>query len=422
MNKRLALILIVVLAGGLTSWLAFKPGAQNAANAANAPSAQAQGQGQAPASTVSTVAARRMDMPVRVDANGYVSSLNSVDVRPQVTNVVSKVHVKEGQFVKAGDVLFTLDDRADRVNLQKAEAQLVKDQATLADQERQLARSRDLLGKGFIAQGAVDTVQAQVEAQRATIAADRAAVEAAKVALSYDTIRAQSSGRLGAISVFPGSLVQPAATAPALVTISQLDPIAVTFSLPESELSGLLAAQKAGDIKVVATPKNGEPLQGKVGFVDNTVDAQNGTIRVKANFPNADQKLWPGQYVAVALTVREIKDAIVIPQAAIITGIDNRTVYTVTPDKTAQPRKIELVYSFGDQAAVKGVQAGDLVVVDGKQNLRPGAKVREAEAAPNRGKAGGNGGNGGSGGKGRDPANKDAAAQNGKAAEQKSAS
>lgn len=326
-----------------------------------------------------------MDVPVRLEANGYVSSLNSVDVRPQVSNVVAKVHIKEGQFVRAGDILFSLDDRADRVNLEKAEAQYAKDQASLADLERQLARSRELLGKGFIAQSAVDTVQTQVEAARAALAADKAAVEAARVALGYDTIRAASSGRAGAVSVFAGSLVQPTPTAPPMVTIAQLDPIAVTFTLPETELSALLAAQKAGGVKVYAALQGAEPaLEGTLSFIDNAVDPQNGTIKVKAVFPNAQQRLWPGQYVTVNTVVRELKDAVVIPQAAIITGIDSKSVYVVGTGKSAQPRRVQLLYAFGSQAAVAGVQAGETVVVDGKQNLRPGSKVREAEAVPGR--------------------------------------
>jgi RND family efflux transporter MFP subunit len=430
MTKRIAILLMIAFAGTLAGCDFLKSDAQTPAGATdsgakgNAP-AKAQGNGQgaggAPAVTVSTVVAKRMNLPVRVEASGVVSSLNSVDVRPQVTSTVVKVHVKEGQFVKAGDLLFTLDDRTDRVNMQKAQAQVAKDQATLADLERQLARSRDLLSKGFIAQGAADTVQSQVEAQRATIQSNRAAIEAARVALGYGTIRAPSGGRLGAISVYPGSLVQPASTASALVTISQLDPIAVTFSLPESELSELLAAQKTGDIKVNATTKGGKPVEGKVMFIDNSVDAQNGTIRVKASFPNADQGLWPGQYVSVALAVRELKDAVVIPQAAIITGIDNRTVYAVTPEKIAQMRKIELMHSVGDQAAVKGVQAGDIIVVDGKQNLRPGSKVREAQAQSAPSGNGGNAANSGNAGAGNKE-NRESPKTQDKAGDQKSTS
>lgn len=372
MNKRILVSLALLLALAGVAWYFFQPQDKNAGKRA-----------QPPASSVSTVMAKRMDVPVRLEANGNVSSLNSVDVRPQVSNLVAKVHIREGQFVKAGDLLFTLDDRADRVNLQKAEAQLAKDQATLADAERQLARSRELLSKGFISQSAVDTVQTQVEAARATLRADKAAIEAARVALGYDTIRVSSAGRAGAITIFPGSLVQSNATT--LVTISQLDPIAVTFTLPERELNALLAAQKSGDIKVSAKLANSAaPLEGRISFIDNAVDQQNGTIKVKAIFPNSEHLLWPGQYLTVSTVVRELKDAVVVPQAAIITGIDNRTVYVVGADNTAQSRPIELVYSFGQQAAVNGVHDGERVVVDGKQNLRPGSRVAEAGAKGNK--------------------------------------
>lgn len=375
MKRRIVVAPIVFfafLAVCLASWHWFRPDGSKVSGAA-----------QVSAVTVSITPAKRMDVPVRLEANGYVSSLNSVDVRPQVSNVVAKVHIKEGQFVHAGDILFSLDDRADRVNLQKAEAQAAKDQVSLADLERQLARSRDLLAKGFIAQSAVDTIQTQVEAARAALVADKAAIEAARVALGYDTIRASSSGRAGAISVFAGSLVQPSPAAPPMVTIAQLDPIAVTFTLPESELSALLAAQKAGGVKVYAALQDSRSLlEGRLSFVDNAVDPQNGTIKVKAVFPNAEQRLWPGQYVTVNAVVRELKDAVVVPQAAIITGIDSKSVYVVGADKSVAARRIQVLYAFESQVAVAGVQAGEAVVVDGKQNLRPGSKVREAAAAP----------------------------------------
>jgi RND family efflux transporter MFP subunit len=272
------------------------------------------------------------------------------------------------------------------VNLQKAQAQLAKDQVGLADLERQLARSRELLGKGFIAQGAMDTVQSQTDAQRALLQADKAAVEAARVSLGYDTIRAPLAGRAGAIQVYPGSLVQPA-SAP-LVTISQLDPIAVTFTLPETELNALLTARKTGGATVSASrPDAKVPLQGRLSFIDNTVDSQNGTIKVKAAFPNPDHLLWPGQYVAVNTVVRELKDAVVIPQASIITGADDQTVYVLDTDLKARQIPIQLLYAFGTQAAVSGVQAGLAVVVDGKQDLRPGARVRITNANRAQGKS-----------------------------------
>jgi RND family efflux transporter MFP subunit len=368
MNKRFVVSLVVIILVAAGAWHLSRPDERKAV--ASAPRAI----------SVTTVPAKRMDVPVRLSANGYVSPLNSVDIRPQVSSVIARVHIKEGQFVKAGDLLFSLDDRADRVNLQKAQAQLAKDQANLADLERQFARSRDLLGKGFISQSATDTVQSQLDAQRAALQADRAAVEAARVSLGYDVIRATSAGRAGAISVYPGSLVQPAS--PPLVTISQLDPIAVTFTLPESELNGLLAVQKSGGAKVVANLQQaGEPAEGRLSFIDNAVDPQNGTIKVKAVFPNADHRLWPGQYVTVNTVVREMKDAVVIPQAAVITTVDAKTVYVIGDDRTAQARRVALLYSFGTQAVVSGVKAGDRIVVEGKQNLRPGNAVSEAGAA-----------------------------------------
>ncbi|MDB5771989.1 MAG: efflux transporter periplasmic adaptor subunit [Burkholderia sp.] len=371
MQKKI-LVAGALLVAVLVGWYLFMPANRNAD--ANKPA-------QAPAATVTTVSAKRMDVPVRLDAKGYVSSLNSVDIRPQVSNVIAKVHIKEGQFVKAGEMLFTLDDRAARVELQKAQAQIAKDKASLADLQRQLARSRELLSKGFIAQSAVDTVQAQVDAQNATLQSDGAAVEAARVLLSYQAIRAPSSGRAGVINVFTGSLVQPGMATP-MVTISQLHPSAATFTVPEAELNAVLAAQKgAGLVKVAAlVPAANARIDGGLSFVDNAVDPQNGTIRVKAVFPNENQLLWPGQYVALQTVVREIKDAIVIPQAAIIVGVDARTVYVVDANKSAQPKRIELVYSFGDQAVVKGLEPGELVIVDGKQNLRPGMKVRDTRA------------------------------------------
>ncbi len=371
MNRRIAAALIALVFAGGAGWYLTRTEQQKETAASRQP----------PAVSVTLATATQADVPVRLEANGYVSPLNNVEVRPQVSNIVAKVHIREGQFVKAGDLLFSLDDRADRVNLQKAQALLAKDQAGLADLERQLARSRELLGKGFISQSAVDSVQTQVEAARATLRADRAALDAARVALGYDTIRAAAAGRAGAISVFAGSLVQPSATAAPMVAIAQIDPIAVTFTLPESELGALLAAQKSGGIRVSARlPGSAGALEGKLSFVDNTVDPQSGTIKVKAVFPNADHRLWPGQYVPVTTVVRELKNAVVIPQAAVINGIDTRAVYVVGADRTAQLRRVELLHSFGTQAAVRGVAAGDSVVVDGKQNVRPGGKVRESDA------------------------------------------
>lgn len=373
MNRKFLLIvaLLVVLGpGGWYLWNSQRGKSGESAATASAPGSSA-------GVSVTTAIAQRRTVPVVLEVNGYVASLNSVDIRPQISNVIARVHIKEGQFVNAGDVLFTLDDRADQVNLSKAEAQLAKDQATLADFERQLVRSKELRQKGFIAQSATDTVQTQLEAQQAAVRADRAALEGARVGLGFNTLRAPIAGRVGAIGVYPGSLVQPN-SAP-LASVTQLDPISVAFTIPEDELNSLLTSSKSGPVTVVAyLPNSDWKREGRLSFIDNAVDSQSGTIRAKGLFANADQALWPGAYVGIRVSVRELPDVVVIPLAAVVNAVDGTHVYTVSADQTVQRRKIEILHSFGTQAAIKGIEGGERAVVDGTQNLRPAMRVREA--------------------------------------------
>ena len=324
--------------------------------------------------SVSVVRAERRDVPVLLEATGSVTALNSVDVRPQVASVITKVHIREGQFVKAGELLFTLDARSDEANLGKAQAQLQKDLAALADAQRQLARSKDLLAQDFISQSAVDTAQAAVEAQQATIAADRAAIEAARVAVSYSRIVAPGPGRAGQVAAFPGSYVLPSGTP--LVTITQLDPIAVGFSLPQRHLADALASLRDGGGSVqVVLPEGHGTLAGKLRFVDNAVDATSGTVRVKAQFDNGEQKLWPGAFVGVRLVVQTLKDAIVVPQAAIVQSPRSKVVFVVEADNKVGVRPVEVVHAAGNDAVVTGLAEGEQVVLDGRQNVRPGNRV-----------------------------------------------
>jgi RND family efflux transporter MFP subunit len=366
-----ALALSLLLAGGCSK-------GDESASAASAP---ASGAGGVPVS-VSTVRAVQRDVDITLDATGTVTALNSVEVRPQVASTVAKVHIREGQFVKAGTLLFTLDARVDEVNVAKARAQLAKDQASLADAQRQLIRSRELLAQNFISQSAVEATQTLVDSAAATVAADKAAVEAAQVQAGYSRITAPSSGRAGAINVYAGSYVQPAGTP--LVTITQIDPMSIAFNLPQRNLGDALEALRAGRGSVQAVlPEGRGTLTGKLQFVDNVVDAASGTVKVKAVFDNRDEKLWPGAYVGVRLVVRTLKGAIAVPQAAIIQGARAKTVYVVGDDRKAVQRKVEVLESVGDDAVVTGVQPGERVVVDGRQNVRPGGTVveRSAEAA-----------------------------------------
>ena len=330
--------------------------------------------------TVSTFLVQQKDFPVVVDATGSTVAVNVVDIRPQVTNVVSKVHIKDGQMVKAGDVLFSLDDRADRANFEKAKA-------AADDAQRQYERSVELLRQNFISQGAVDTAKANAQATLA-------AANAAQAALSYDTIRSPITGRAGIINVFVGALVQPGNTVSttttatatttqgAMVTITQLDPINVQFTVPETALAGLFAAQQSGQAPVVTFQvTNGAKRQGKVFVVDNQVDPAIGAVKVKAQASNSDHALIPGQFVRVQLNAGSLKDALVVPSQAVVANTRGEQVFVVDAENTVELKPIKVVMQGQGFAVVTGLNVGDKVVVEGKQNLRPKGKVRDAAEA-----------------------------------------
>ena len=393
MNRKilLGLVAAVLVGAGGYAWLRSNTTGDAALTAVSAPASSASASAAAgPPVSVTTVVVQKKDVDVMLEATGTVTALNSVDIRPQVASTITKVQIKEGQFVSAGQPLFVLDARTDEVNVTKARAQLAKDQAALADAERQLARSKDLFAQNFISQGAVDTNQTLVDSARAVVAADRAAIESAQVGLSYSRIVAPAAGRAGAINVFPGSTVQPSGNA--LVTITQLDPISVAFSLPQRNLGDALATLRAGGGKVTALlPDSGSAVTGKLKFVDNAVDAASGTVRVKAEFANKDERLWPGAFVTVRLAVQTLAGASVIPQAAVIQSPRGKIVYVVDASSKATARPVEITYANGEEVAVTGVKPGERIVLDGRQNLRPGATVidRPAGDSPGRGRRGG---------------------------------
>jgi RND family efflux transporter MFP subunit len=332
---------------------------------------------------VSTTPAVKRTLEIALDATGAVVPVSSIDVRPQLSGVISRVHVKEGQTVRAGELLFTLDTRADEANVARMRAQVAKDEALLADAQRQLARARDLLARNFVAQGAVDTNQAAVDSQLANLKADQAALDAALVPLSYGQVRAASAGRIGLVPVFAGSVVQANLTT--LTTLTQLDPIDVAFNLPQSALPELLALLKSGQAVVEARlPDSPRPVGGKLSFVDSVVDANSGTVKAKARFDNRDQRLWPGAFVKVSLQTSRLEDAVVVPLQAVIQGPRGSIVY-IAQDGKAAMRQVKLLAAQGNDAAVSGVEAGDKVIVEGRQNLRPDTPV--AERAPEGAKA-----------------------------------
>ncbi|ALD92064.1 cation/multidrug efflux system, mebrane-fusion component [Cupriavidus gilardii CR3] len=341
---------------------------------------QAAGAGAGPVA-VTTALARQGDVPLQVSVNGNVTALSTVEVRPQVSSTVRTVHIREGQTVKPGDLLFSLDTRMDEANLARARAQLLRDQADLADARRSLARSEELVARNFISRSAVDTARAKVDALEATVRADQAAIEASRVAVSYGAIRATIGGRTGVINVFPGSLVLPTAAQP-MVTIAQIQPIAVTFTLPERQLAALRDALRSGPVPVTAQPNDGnpEPVQGRITFVDNTVDPQYGTIRVKAQFDNEAQRLWPGTYARVEAVVQTLTGVVSVPPQSVVTGPEGRFVYAVQGDGKVRSMPVKMLAATAAAAVVEGVPAGTRVVVEGVQNLRPGSAIREASA------------------------------------------
>jgi membrane fusion protein, multidrug efflux system len=368
----LFIALVLAAAGGIWAALNAAPRTGSAVGGAAGKA------GAAPAVTVSTAAVKRQDVPVVLQAVGNATALSTVDLRAQSTATVSAVHIKDGDFVKAGQPLFTLDQRADRANLDKALAQQARDQAALNDLERQLKRSQELVAQNFLSQSAVDTVLSQVQSQRAAVQADVAAVQAARVALSNGVLRAPGTGRVGAINAFVGSLVTPAGNP--LVTITQMSPIAVSFAIPESQLQSVLTQYRAGAVSVEATSQGGKPVNGRLSFIDSVVDPASGGAKAKAQFDNPELAIWPGQFVNVRLTVNTFKDAPVVPLSAVVTNTEGKLVYIIDADSTAQVKKIQVLYESGQIAAISGLAGGERIVVEGKQNLRAGSKVREAAA------------------------------------------
>lgn len=330
------------------------------------------------ATPVVTARAESRDVPVKLKANGTVTALQSVELRAQITSTVREVHIREGQSVHKGDLLFSFDARADEANIRKAEAQVAKDRADLATAQRNIERQRELFSQKFISQAALDTAQNQVDTLNGQLAVDQAALETTRVQRGYTEIRAPFSGRTGAIGVRSGSLVQP--NGAVLVTIAQIDPITASFTLPEKELPALQQALATGSVTVTAfAQEGGEKFSGKITFVDNSVDTATGTIRVKAEFANPQARLWPGMYVNVEMAPRTLVNATVVPAQAVQTGPENRFIYTVGEDKKVTSRKVTLGYVEEGFAVVDGLPAGARVVVEGAQNLRPGSLVVEAD-------------------------------------------
>lgn len=330
---------------------------------------------------VTTEPVRVGPVPVEVSANGVVASESVVSVRPRVDGQIEQIHVVEGQMVRRGQPLFTLDTRLTRAVLAQQEATLARDKAQAARAQSDAQRYQSLRGESFASQQRFEQAQADALASAATVRASEAQIAQTKLNLDFATITAEIDGRLGALPIRVGNVARAGENTP-LATITQIDPVLVQFAVPERWLGEVKAAMAAGVPAVRARPDQpGAPAaEGELVFVDSSVDTNTGTILLKARFPNADMKLWPGQYVQVALVTRR-EVAISVPAAAVQTGQQGRFVFVLAPDNTARRRPVELARIVGDRAVVRGELAeGDKVIVDGAQRVTDG--WRAVERAP----------------------------------------
>jgi len=329
---------------------------------------------------VVTTLIARGDVPVRLMANGIVSAQQTVPVRPQLSAMIRGVHIREGQFVQSGERLFTLDARTEDANVSRTEGMLAKSHVELRNAERNLERQRELFEQHFISQAALDVAQNQVDSLRAQLAVDQATVQANRIARGFTEIRAPIAGRTGAITVHQGSLVQPN---DALVNITQIDPINVSFTVPEREFVPLQEALKRGDVPVEVELDAGQKQtrKGKLIFIDNVVDTASGTILLKAEFPNADSHLWPGMFVTVTLVPRTIENALSVPVQAVQNGPERKFLYVVGDNSKVHSLPVNVLLIQEGLAVIsgEGIMQGMRVVVEGAQNLRPGSVITEAQ-------------------------------------------
>ena len=410
----MALLLATALAGGACSKKAESK-------------AEPKGSPRPPAVPVAVAVVEQKAMPVQIQAIGSVEAYSVVSVRAQVGGELMRVHFKEGQDVKKGDMLFTIDRRPFQAALGQAEATMAQHQAQVRQAQANLARDeaqlenarveeeryRRLVAGGFVAREQYDqfhttlkTAEATIQADQAAVAtakalvrADDAIVETAKLNLAYTEIKTPIDGRTGSLMLHEGNVVRSGGTSDStLLVINQIQPIYVSFTVPQQQLSEIKTYMQAGSLSVEALPSGEKKAErGVVTFVDNAIDPTTGTVRLKASFPNTEKKLWPGQFANVTLTLTVDPNAIVVPSQAVQAGAQGPYVFVVKPDSTVETRRVAVARTQGsDSVIASGLQAGEQVVTDGQPRLSQGAKV-EVKGAPGSGPGGSGGGGKGSG-------------------------
>jgi membrane fusion protein, multidrug efflux system len=334
---------------------------------------------------VGIASATKGEVPVVIRALGTVAPLHTVNVKTQITGQLLKVDFKEGQMVKQGDLLALVDPRPYDVALQQAIGQQQKDEALLKNAQTDLERYRKLVAQDSIARQQLDTQQSLVRQYEAALVIDQAMVDAAKLNVAYTKIVAPITGRIGLRTVDPGNFVSMS-DATSICIIIQIQPISVLFTIPEDTLPSVRERLKAGaklEVRVLDRAQKTELAIGKLDTHDNLIDMTTGTVKLRAVFDNKDDTLFPNQFVNVRLLVDTVKDATVVPVAAIQRGQPGTFVYLVKADDTVEIRVVELGATDGDKVQiVKGLQPGDQVVIDGTDRLRDGAKIRRPGGPP----------------------------------------
>jgi membrane fusion protein, multidrug efflux system len=316
-------------------------------------------------------------MPIEIAVIGAAEPVTSVAIRAQTTGELTGVNFTEGDDVTAGQTLFTLDRRPLEAALLQAQANLDRDMAQAANAVQQAKRYDELAQRGIATREQVDTSRTTVAALNATVDADKAAVENAKVQLQYATILAPITGRTGVLMVHEGNLVR-ANDQTALVVINQVAPISVSFAIPEARLPELKKYMAGGALRVTANAPNDDasPAVGRITFVDNSVDQTTGTIRIKGTFPNADRRLWPGQYVNVVVTLSTDPNAIVVPSVAVQAGQQGSYVFVVNSEQKVDLRPVTVGRTTATETVIEsGLKPGETVVTDGHLRLVPGSHI-----------------------------------------------
>ncbi|WBV42251.1 efflux RND transporter periplasmic adaptor subunit [Pseudoroseomonas cervicalis] len=384
------LVLAAALAGAPSPLHAQAASPSGPGNAASSGSGDSTPGNAGPAVPVAVSPAQRGPVPLEITANGNVVAEATVTVRSRVDGQIEKVHAQEGQRVERGQVLFTLDSRMAQAQLAQQEAQLARDRALAVRARADATRYTSLRGEGFAAAQRYEQAQADAASAEANLRGTEALIAQTRLTLDYATIRAEITGRLGALPITEGNLVR-AGEQTALATITQTDPIQVQFSVPERWLPEIRAAMQRGEAsgalpRVTAHPPGDShpPVQGQLFFVDSQVDTTSGTVQLKARFPNADSALWPGQYVNVVLVPRTEPDALSVPVQAVQTGSGGeRYVYVVDGQSRARRRAVTLQRVVGGRAVLRAeIAAGDKVVTEGAQLLTDGARVAERPGQP----------------------------------------